>query len=88
LTPDSQDVTPVRKNSALPTPTAKPMPVAPAKKQPRAKALYDFNSQDTGELGFKVGDIVTVYSQNGEWWEAEMNGKRGLIPSNYVQIVD
>ena len=93
----SVDPTPVRKNSvgngapparALPTPSAKPMPAPPAKKQVRAKALYDFNAQDSGELGFKIGDVVIVHSQNGEWWESEMNGKRGLIPSNYVQIIE
>jgi len=38
------------------------------------------------ELSFSAGDVLTVTKKdpNG-WWEAEFNGKKGVIPSNYVQ---
>jgi len=65
---------------------AKPSAPAAATKQ-QAKALFEFNAQDSTELGFKVNDIITIISTNGEWWEGELHGKRGLLPSNYVQFI-
>jgi len=52
-----------------------------------AKALYDFNAQEANELGFKIGDMVTIHTMTGEWWEGELNGRKGLLPSNYVQLI-
>lgn len=62
-----------------------PPPSAP--KAVQAKALFDFNAQDSSELPFRAGDIITIRAQNGEWWEGELNGRRGLLPSNYVQLI-
>ncbi|PRP87320.1 SH3 domain-containing protein [Planoprotostelium fungivorum] len=54
----------------------------------QARALYDFPGGDADELPFRVGDVLTVHNQNGEWWEGEINGRRGLLPSNYVQLLN
>jgi len=62
------------------------VPPAPSKGV-RAKALYDFNPSEEGELGFKVNDIIMITKQEGEWWEGEFNGRRGVLPSNYVQLL-
>ena len=62
------------------------MPLPP-KKVIKARGLYDFNAGEAGELGFVVGDELVILTQNGEWWEAELRGRRGLIPSNYVQLL-
>ena len=48
--------------------------------------MYDFTARENSELSFKVGDIITVTSQDGEWWKGEINGKKGEFPSNYVQL--
>jgi len=72
--------------SSAPMPVAHPKPSAPASTK-QAKALFEFNAQDSTELGFKVNDIITILSTNGEWWEGELHGKRGLLPSNYVQFI-
>jgi len=53
----------------------------------RARALYPFQGQDSTELSFQVGDIVTIRRQDGEWWEGELNGHVGLLPANYVQLL-
>lgn len=55
----------------------------------RARALYEFQASDETELGFAVGDELTVITQDPSgWWQAEMDGKRGMIPGNYVEILE
>jgi hypothetical protein len=55
---------------------------------PQARTLYAFQGQDQSELTFAEGEIISVYAQNGEWWEGEIPGKgRGLFPANYVQLI-
>jgi hypothetical protein len=56
-------------------------------RQPQARALYPFQAGSPQELSFNPGDMLIVHKQAGDWWEAESNGKRGLIPANYVQLV-
>jgi BAR domain/Variant SH3 domain len=50
-------------------------------------ALYDFQAQDATELGFSAGQQLTIIrgDPGNEWWEAELNGRRGLVPSAYIQ---
>ncbi|CAH1761691.1 9071_t:CDS:2 [Entrophospora sp. SA101] len=53
----------------------------------KACALYDFLAENTSELSFKEGDILTInYQQCVGWLVAELDGKVGLIPENYVAI--
>jgi len=42
-----------------------------------------------GRLAFKEGEVLTLIkkSKNG-WWTAEINGKVGKIPSNYVEELE
>jgi len=39
-----------------------------------------------GDLGFKAGDELKILNQEGEWWDAEKDGKRGIVPANYVDL--
>jgi len=73
--------------AAAPTPAPAPAPVPQAPTYPRARALYPFQPNNAGELGFNPGDILNIQSQNGAWWQAELYGKTGLIPSNYVELI-
>jgi len=41
----------------------------------------------SGDLSFRAGEVMNVLKQDGEWWEAEKNGARGLIPGNYVSVL-
>ncbi|KAH3727186.1 hypothetical protein DPMN_053115, partial [Dreissena polymorpha] len=54
-----------------------------------ARVLYSFNPALDDELALKVGDVVEILCQDPKgWWMAELNGKRGVIPSNYVKIME
>jgi len=53
----------------------------------RARGIYPFQGQSPDELTFNPGDDMIIVDQTGEWWTAEMQGKRGLIPANYVQLL-
>jgi len=82
-------------SNPVPQATARPMPILPTNKSVptppskgvKAQALFDFNAQESNELPFKVGDIITIVKQSGEWWEGELNGQKGLLPSNYVKLM-
>ncbi|CAF3678583.1 unnamed protein product [Rotaria sp. Silwood1] len=55
----------------------------------RAKALLDFESQDSNELSFKRNDILKILSMTDEdCWIGELNGKHGWFPAKFVQLVD
>ena len=48
-------------------------------------ALYAFESQESGDLGFDAGDLVKVVKKEGEWWTGDISGRVGVFPSNYVR---
>jgi len=54
---------------------------------PRCRGLYAFNGSSPQELSFNQGDVLILISTEGQWWTAELNGKRGLIPYNYVERI-
>lgn len=78
--------------TSTPTPAAGgPPPINPAGPPPlpshagiRARANYPFTAAGPEELSFNSGDVLTVSEQNGDWWRAELNGRNGLVPSNYL----
>lgn len=64
------------------------VPSAPPARKPCAKALYDFEAQNDGELDFKEGDVIELTSQIDEnWFEGTVRGKSGFFPISYVQVL-
>uniref|UniRef100_A0A914I8N6 Dynamin-binding protein n=1 Tax=Globodera rostochiensis TaxID=31243 RepID=A0A914I8N6_GLORO len=58
--------------------------------RPYCRALYDFRSDFPNELGFSAGDLIFIERRaNDEWLEGECqsNGRRGLFPQTFVDIV-
>jgi ribosomal protein S24E len=70
-----------------PVPTHSQHSAPPASRVIRAKGAYPFQGQSPDELSFNPGDELVIIDQTGDWWTAEMGGRRGLIPANYVQLI-
>ncbi|KAJ5072253.1 sh3 and f-bar domain-containing protein [Anaeramoeba ignava] len=53
------------------------------------KAEFDYKGTESTDLQFNSGDIVHVLKKHDQdWWEGEVNGKRGLFPANHVKPID
>ncbi|XP_029460144.1 rho GTPase-activating protein 10 isoform X2 [Rhinatrema bivittatum] len=88
-------------STAPPSPPASPSPLffslpATASEKPtesagnrKAKAVYPCEAEHSSELSFQVGAIFedVHLSREPGWLEGTLNGKRGLIPENYVQFL-
>ncbi len=56
--------------------------------QPCCQALYSFQTENQGELGFKEGDIIILTSQiDDNWCEGMIGGESGVFPMNYVKVL-
>uniref|UniRef100_A0A7N8WLJ3 Rho GTPase activating protein 10 n=1 Tax=Mastacembelus armatus TaxID=205130 RepID=A0A7N8WLJ3_9TELE len=55
----------------------------------KAMAVYPCEAEHDSELSFQVGAIFNAVTQSREpgWLEGELEGKRGLIPENYVEML-
>ncbi|XP_028679054.1 endophilin-A3a isoform X1 [Erpetoichthys calabaricus] len=56
--------------------------------QPCCRSLYDFEPENSGELGFKEGDIIILTNQiDDNWYEGMINGESGFFPISYVEVI-
>ncbi|XP_040977506.1 sorting nexin-18 isoform X2 [Aquila chrysaetos chrysaetos] len=56
----------------------------------RARALYDFRSENPGEISLREHEVLSLCSeQDIEGWleGVNSNGDRGLFPASYVQVI-
>ncbi|UYV81064.1 sem-5 [Cordylochernes scorpioides] len=53
-----------------------------------AIAKHDFNATADDELSFRKGQVLKVLNVEDDinWYRAELDGKEGLIPSNYIEM--
>lgn len=64
-------------------------PSLAAKKPPkRAKVTFAYTAQQDDELALEVGNVIEILKQEDpNWWEGSLNGKAGMFPSNFVEII-
>lgn len=77
-------------NGAYPQGAPLPQKAPPAAQiqKPTAKALFDFEAQNEGELELKEGEMVELVTQiDDNWFEGKVNGRSGLFPITYVQVL-
>ncbi|KAI0113309.1 DUF500-domain-containing protein [Daldinia grandis] len=58
-------------------------------KKNEAVALYNFEPDQPGDLGFKKGDVITVLKKtdsDNDWWTGMVGSRHGIFPSNYVKM--
>lgn len=56
---------------------------------PCARALYDYEPQEAGDLTLHKGEIITLLKQVDEnWYEGFTNGCQGFLPANYVEVIN
>ncbi|XP_045511981.1 endophilin-A isoform X2 [Pieris brassicae] len=73
--------------SPLPSPVKSPARTPSVQQKACCTALYDFDPENQGELGFKENDIITLINKVDEnWFEGSINGKTGYFPISYVQV--
>ncbi|KAJ1855003.1 HOG (high osmolarity glycerol) pathway protein [Coemansia sp. RSA 720] len=54
-----------------------------------ARALYDFEAENPTELGFSENDMLYItYKQCDGWLVGYKDDQVGLIPENYVQLLN
>jgi len=76
--------------SVLPVPPPAPVALPPppaAHALPQARANWQFAATNPQELSFQAGDVLTIHERTGDWWKAELHGRQGLIPGNYVVLL-
>lgn len=64
------------------------LPPKPVKEQ--CRVLFPYIAVNEDELSLAEGDIVTIVSKEAPdrgWWRGEVNGRVGLFPDNFVQIL-
>ncbi|ODH45850.1 hypothetical protein GX48_08062 [Paracoccidioides brasiliensis] len=70
-----------------PKPVFAPKPDTSSLSKDQAVALYTFNADQEGDLGFKKGEIITILKRTDkkeDWWTGRIGHRTGIFPSNYV----
>ncbi|KAI9718743.1 MAG: hypothetical protein M1812_003917 [Candelaria pacifica] len=54
----------------------------------QAVALFTFDADQPGDLGFKKGEVITITKRTenkADWWTGKIGDRTGIFPSNYVE---
>jgi len=73
---------------APPQVAARGKPPAVKARQEKVKVLYDYEATRNDELTLRGDDIINVISkQYPDWWEGELDGKKGFFPVAYTEQI-
>lgn len=51
-----------------------------------ARAKFSFQGETEMDLPFRQGDVIRILGKPfPDWWEGEINGRKGLFPANFVE---
>ncbi|KZP00773.1 DUF500-domain-containing protein [Calocera viscosa TUFC12733] len=53
-------------------------------------ALYNFEAQQSGDLGFRKGDVIVITKKTrstDDWWTGSIGSRQGMFPANYIEVV-
>ena len=55
----------------------------------KAIAIYAYESNNSDELSFAEGDILSIVDVSEEdWWKAEQGGVVFIVPAAYLEVVE
>ncbi|OWF54497.1 E3 ubiquitin-protein ligase SH3RF1-like isoform X1 [Mizuhopecten yessoensis] len=61
---------------------------SPSNSHACAKALYNYEGKDQGDLSFRKGDMILLRKKVDEnWFHGELGNQHGFFPASYVQVV-
>lgn len=66
-----------------PKPKFTPKPTMDSLGRDQARALFTFDADQPGDLGFKKGDIITITKRtenSADWWTGRLGDKIGIFP--------
>ena len=49
-------------------------------------AVFDYQSEEAGDLCFAAGEQVKVIKKESEWWTGQIGARSGVFPYNYVEL--
>ena len=50
---------------------------------------FDYDAQGEQELSFKAGDVIKIlYKEDDTWLCGEFNGKKGMFPNDFVELMN
>ena len=56
---------------------------------PRCRARFDFDGEGPEDLLFEDGDVIKLLERLGpEWRKGELNGRVGLFPLSFVDVIE
>ncbi|XP_029647961.1 SH3 domain-containing kinase-binding protein 1 isoform X1 [Octopus sinensis] len=64
--------------------------VKKSKQLEMAIARFSYHAENEDELTLKEGDTITILKKDLEdvgWWKGELNGRIGVFPDNFVEII-
>ena len=56
--------------------------------RPCCRATFEFEGQDSTELSFSTGDFINIVGrEDADWLKGQLNGKEGIFPDAFVDIL-